>query len=357
MHKRVAIIGCGNWGATVANLIANGLDESVFGDEILMYTHETMVEYKNKKRKLSELINHEHVNPKYLPGIEVNKRIRAVVDFTDLTHISIMIVCLPHQYLNALKNIDFIRNGINKDELMVINLSKGLVTDESGLPITPSEYISRLLGVNVSTLQGANIANEIADGCYAETLIGYHKEEEREIYAWLFGKRHFRVSFVKYNPTIEMFGALKNVISLAMGIIDGMAYKSKIKIKVSSNTKAMIFRKGLVEIMEIAKLMKYDNVKRLVFESCGVADLFVSCLAGRNYKCGQLVTDYSGSNILNELESNFNGQKIQGLGTVEHIHDYLKHLNKINEFELVKMVYEVFHVTGNVEPVYKYLEK
>ncbi|OQS55806.1 gpd1 [Ecytonucleospora hepatopenaei] len=360
--KHVAVLGCGNWGTTIANLLATDIDVSIFDNNVKMYVHETELEFEGKTRKLSEIINNLHINPKYLPDVKLSENVVAVTNFVDLKNTDVLIVCVPHQFLHTVREVYEVI--LKKEELIVINLAKGLVFEEK--LSTPSEFVSHLINKKCSTLQGANIAHEIANKVVAETLIGYHDEFEKRIFKSLFVKPYFQVKFVKYNPTIDVYGALKNVVSFAYGIIEGIIESQgkeneHDKIVFGSNTKVIVLRRGISEILKFIEEEGYKGGKELFLETCGIADLIVSCEKGRNKQCGKMVCEavkscQSEKGMLSDiLEEKFNGQKIQGMDTVKILYEYLKSKNRQNDFLMIKMVYELLFETCDLSPVYEFI--
>ena len=77
-------------------------------------------------------------------------------------------------------------------------------------------------------LMGANIANEVGEDKFCETTIGYHVREQGELYKQLFDTPKFRVNIVEDVEGVELCGALKNVVAVAAGFVDGFEYVSRV---------------------------------------------------------------------------------------------------------------------------------
>ena len=126
---------------------------------------------------------------------------------------------LPHQ---------FVRNVCDKiighipSNAKAISLIKGLEINAEGVTLF-SEEISRRLGINVASLSGANIANEVAEEKFCETTIGCKGEEkEGEMFFNLFNTPYFRVNVIRDSAGVELCGALKNVVAVGAGLSDGL---------------------------------------------------------------------------------------------------------------------------------------
>ncbi|KAI4292067.1 glycerol-3-phosphate dehydrogenase (NAD+) [Pancytospora philotis] len=297
---RVAVIGNGNWGTTVAKLVAENvarLDE--FSDEVVLWVYEE--EYEGNK--LSEDINLRHANPKYLPGVALPHNIvgRTRFEFDD---IDVLLFCLPHQFIGKLKETKL------KAGVIAVNLCKGLIEAGDSLQ-TPSEYISSELGIACSCVMGANIASEVAAGVLSECTVGCASSAHRDVLLALFNGPYFRAEAVAYSKALEISGAVKNVVSLAIGIAEGLGS--------GKNTQAMVFRRGLLEIKKLCKAMGSELD---VCTSACIGDMLVSCICGRNYKCG-VEMGKAGISAA-EHEKRLNGQKLQGPGTALAVARWLR---------------------------------
>ncbi|KAI0237996.1 glycerol-3-phosphate dehydrogenase, partial [Massospora cicadina] len=177
-----------------------------------------------------------------------------------------------------------------------------------------SDLISRELAIEVSTLSGANISSEVAEEKFCETTIGYRVLEHGELFKKLFHTEYFHVNTVPDVHGVEMCGALKNVVAIAAGIVDGL--------KLGNNSKAAIIRIGLMEMKKFSEAFLKGIDIETFFESCGVADLTTTCYGGRNRKVAEAhVTTGKSFDVL-EKEM-LNGQKLQGTITAKEVNEFL----------------------------------
>jgi len=324
--KRVAIVGSGNWGTAIAKIVGKncarlpGLD-----NEVRMWVFEEMVNGK----KLTEIINTQHENTKYMPGIKLPHNVVAdpcVVSATKKA--DILIFVLPHQFLGGLcKKI----LGNTNPGCIAVSLIKAVHFDSSGMVLISSMIKQGLGGMDVSVLMGANLAKEVAGGAFCETTIGYGVEENGKLLQTVFNDPLFHVSIVKDVPGVEVCGALKNVVALGAGFSDGMG--------LGDNSKAAIIRIGLMEMKKFIQAHYPGVMDSTFFESCGVADLIVTCYGGRNRRCAEAFAKSRGKKSFEEIEKELlNGQKLQGTLTVKEVVKVLEAAGTLEGYPLFKSI-------------------
>eukprot|EP00128_Syssomonas_multiformis_P008684 Colp12_sorted_trinity150504_noHs@8501 len=323
---RVCIIGSGNWGSAISKIIGRNVlkHPHVFDREVHMWVFEEMVNGK----KLSEIINTKHENVKYLPGIHLPDNVVAIPNVVEAAKdADVLVFVLPHQFV---KNVCKQLLGNLSPTARAISLIKGLDT-EKGLSRV-SEIIRENLNIEVSVLMGANIAHEVAEEQFCETTIGCANPDDSDMYQKLFHTPLFRVTVVPDVIGVELCGALKNIVGVAAGFVDGLGY--------GSNTKAAIMRIGLLEMMRFMQL-NYDGVKsETFFESCGMADLITTCAGGRNRLCAEAFV--KSRKPIEQIEKEMlNGQKLQGPLAAEEVYHLLAKKGLINEFPLFVTVYRI----------------
>ena len=346
-------------------------------------------ELSTKPQKLTRLINHFHENVKYLPGIPLPHNVIANPSLTDsVKDSSILIFNLPHQFIEGLcKQM----RGHILPYARGISCIKGVNVKESSISLF-SETIGRELDIYCGALSGANIANEVAQEKFSETTIAYdpppmdsqnptpttsagpspvsshvdltkltHKEasgktskaklkpmpqEYHPVDAGtlkaLFHRPYFHVRVVADVAGVSLGGALKNIVAVAAGFVDGLKW--------GDNAKAAVMRVGLLEMVAFGKKFFPKTVYTGTFteESCGVADLITTCAGGRNHRCAKLSIERGVS--IEEVEAKeLNGQKLQGTLTTKEVYKFLKSQGLEKDFPLFTAVYNILEGKAKVE--------
>lgn len=343
MGKQVCIVGSGNWGSAIARLAAqNTATNPMFEKNINMWVYEELVE----GRKLTEIINEDHENVKYLPGVKLPENVIAIPELVDAgREADLFIFVIPHQFIGrCVKTL----KGNTKPGAAAISLIKGINITDNGLGLI-SDEIRDGLDMDVSVLMGANIANEVARDQFCESTVGGFGDNAK-VFKELFQRPTFRVSISEDPKTVELCGALKNIVACGAGFCDGLG--------LGDNTKAAIIRLGLIEMMSFTKVfLSKDEVKdSTFFESCGIADLITTCYGGRNRKVSEAFAK-TGKPLV-ELEAEMlNGQKLQGPETARELQGVLKARSiSPDDFPLFTAVYQCCYEGAPVDQFLKSLE-
>uniref|UniRef100_A0A4W4GL80 Glycerol-3-phosphate dehydrogenase [NAD(+)] n=1 Tax=Electrophorus electricus TaxID=8005 RepID=A0A4W4GL80_ELEEL len=295
--KKVCVVGSGNWGSAIARIVGLNVERnSKFHPTVAMWVFEELV----NGRKLTEIINAEHENIKYLPGHKLPDNVVAVADLSEaVSHADVLLFVIPHQFIH--KVCDTMQGKI-KPDAFGMSFIKGVDESPSGLKLI-SAVIRDKLGISVSVLMGANIANEVAEGKFCETTIGCKDKDQGTLLKELMQTDHFRVTVVEEAEVVEICGALKNIVAVGAGFCDGLGFAT-------------------------------------FLESCGIADLITTCYGGRNRRVADAFARTGRS--LEELEKEMmNGQKLQGPATAAEVHVLLEQKALLDQFPLFNAVYEI----------------
>ncbi|CAF1250107.1 unnamed protein product, partial [Didymodactylos carnosus] len=238
--KRVAIIGSGNWGSTIAKIVGNNIKN--FGaceNEIKMYVYEEMIDGK----KLTDIINQEHENKRYLPGHKLPDNVVACPDVAESAKdADILLIVLPHQFIE--RTCSTMKNQI-KRTAFAVSFSKGFYVNKDKKAELISAVINRQLDIPCYVLMGANSANEVASGTFCEATVGSRNYEHAQLIKDLIQTDGFRIVIKPDTEVIEVLGALKNIVAVAAGFSDGLGF--------GDNTKAAVIRLGLKEMVKFCE--------------------------------------------------------------------------------------------------------
>ncbi|MBN3325951.1 GPD1L protein, partial [Atractosteus spatula] len=315
-------------GSAIARIIGQNVQKvQKFAATVHMWVFEEDISGRN----LTDIINTDHENVKYLPGYKLPENVVAVPNLQDAAqNADLLVFVVPHQFIRKLCD-EMV--GCVSQKARGISLIKGIDEGPEGLKLI-SDIIREKMGIDVSVLMGANIANEVAAEKFCETTIGSKNMENGLLFKELLQTPNFRITVVDDADTVELCGALKNIVAVGAGFCDGL--------RCGDNTKAAVIRLGLMEMIAFARLFSKDgSVTSATFlESCGVADLITTCYGGRNRKVAEAFARTGKS--IKELEGEMlNGQKLQGPQTSAEVYRILQQKGLVDKFPLFTAVYQI----------------
>ncbi len=262
MTESVAIVGAGAWGTTLALLIAGG------ARPVTLWAHTP---------EAAAQLAADGENRRYLPGVAVPATVTVTGDDGAMAgpHRA-CVIAVPSAHVRA--TIRRLAPVLDPGS-PVVSVVKGI---EEGSQLRMSQVIgAELPGRRVAVLSGPNLAREIAAGKPAGSVVASDDGDlARDMAALLSGDR-FRIYTNPDVVGVELCGALKNVIALAAGMVDGL--------RLGDSAKAAIITRGLAEM---TRLGVAAGANPLTFAGlAGVGDLIATCMSplSRNRQAGELM--------------------------------------------------------------------
>jgi glycerol-3-phosphate dehydrogenase (NAD(P)+) len=260
---KVACIGAGSFGTTVAQLIAQN------GHEVALWC---------RRSELADEINSSAMNERYLPGIRLASGIRATGDVEEaMSGAEVCVMGVPsHGWREVLGDI---RKQLNDVEV-VVSLTKGLEVDTN---LRMSELVAEvcpdLPADRFAMLAGPNIAKEIARKMPAATAIACTDAKRAEFLQELIHQPYFRVYTNTDVIGCELGGAIKNIVAISAGMADSMGF--------GDNAMAALMTRGLAELTRVGTRL---GGQPITFAGlAGVGDMIVTCMSkySRNRRVGK----------------------------------------------------------------------
>lgn len=259
MPIRVAVVGAGSWGTTVAALASRNAPTVLWA----------------RRPELADEVARHHRNSEYLAGFELPEELTATASLEEaVSDADVLVMGVPsHGMRDSLRALaPHVRPWVP-----VVSLAKGL---EEGTELRMTEVIRQELpGHPTGVLTGPNLAQEILAGHAAATVVAFADEHIAEALQRVFAGERFRVYTNTDVVGCEVGGALKNVMAIASGMADGLG--------TGDNTRAAVITRGLAELSRLGMAM---GGRLVTFAGLtGMGDLIATCISrqSRNRYVGE----------------------------------------------------------------------
>lgn len=261
MAVPVAVLGAGSFGTCLALLCARDHDVAIWA----------------RDPELAESINRQRRNPRYLSHVEVPEGVRATANLEEALEGRELVICAVPSH--GVRDVIARAAPYLPDHAILLSTVKGI---EKGTCMRMDQVFRDVLDAvhhpRLSFLSGPSFAREIADGCPTAVTVACREEafaisvQESLSSPWL---RCYTATDV---IGVELGGALKNVVAIAVGICDGLGF--------GLNARAAVMTRGLHEITRLGVAMGADP---LTFSGlAGMGDLVLTCTGdlSRNRRVG-----------------------------------------------------------------------
>ena len=315
--SRVVVMGAGSWGTTIAKVIADA------GNEVVLWS---------RREEVAVEINETKRNSDYLPGIDLPSRLTATSDLAfALQDAEQIYLAIPSQSLR--QSLESWKEFIPKNATL-ISLIKGL---EQGTGLRMSEVMASATGLpmtHMAVVSGPNLALEIAKQEPAASVCACADVDRANEVARTCSNDYFTVFTNQDVIGTELGGVLKNLIAVAIGIVNGLGH--------GQNTKASIMTRGLTEITKFA--VAHGASRRTMFGLAGLGDLIATSESSlsRNFRAGEMLGQgFTKREVLKRMQ-----QTAEGLSSVEPVLESA--FQKGIEMPIVSQVSDVLN--GRMKP-------
>lgn len=256
--SKIGIIGAGAWGTALA-MAAQRAE-----NEVIIQAYEPNV---------AATINEIHENSIYLKNFKLDERIKATTDLSVVTNVDVVLLVMPAQFLRSVCEA---AAASWSPGIPAVICSKGIEQDTCALM---SEVVSEILpGKPIAVLSGPAFASEVANNLPTAVTLASEDETLAKVLMETLNTTVFRIYRSRDTIGAQIGGAVKNVLAIACGIVEGR--------NLGNNAKSALITRGLAEIarLGIAKGAQADTFYGL----SGLGDLTLTCndMKSRNFSLG-----------------------------------------------------------------------
>ncbi|WP_236981020.1 NAD(P)H-dependent glycerol-3-phosphate dehydrogenase [Membranihabitans maritimus] len=318
MRKLIGVIGAGNFGTAISLLLSNKSD-------VLLHSRRDEV--------IKEInFDHFHLGQQLPVNISGTNDLKTFCD-----KCAIIFIAIPSR---KFKDLMSSLSTYLSPRHIIIHCVKGFelhpdinknyeISPHENLPIrTMSEVLKRETNVvRIGCLSGPNLSSEILKGLPAATVIASPYDEVIQTGRELLDQKNFKVYGSHHLKGTEIAGALKNIVAIASGLVNGQ--------NLGKNLEAIIITKGLHEMMNIGRSLDIDP--NSFFGLAGIGDLIATATSpkSRNFSFGYNLGEIT--DIERVMEEN--EDLTEGITTTELIYNYCQKMQL--ECPIVNLVYDV----------------
>lgn len=259
---RIAVLGGGGWGTALAGLLDSA------DHDVRLWV---------RRSSLAREIAATRENAAYLPGVRVSDTVDIHADLSvAISNAELLVVAVPS---HAVRKLGETLTPLLNDAPLPVSTSKGIEpTTLQTMSSVLADALPAALTDNVSVLSGPSFAAEVARGLPTAVTVAAHNHAVAEKVQTAFSAPTFRVYTTTDVTGVEIGGAVKNVIALAVGVSDGLGY--------GYNARAALITRGMAEVVRLARRMGAQA--QTLSGLSGMGDLILTCTSdlSRNRNVG-----------------------------------------------------------------------
>ena len=256
--QTIGIIGGGAWGTALAQNFANA------GKNVVIWARE---------EEVVTSINNAHENALFLPNVKLHDNISATGSLSVAAKTDALLIVTPAQHLRS--TLEALKPDLNETQPIIIcakgvEINSGLMLSQIATEVCPKSPLA--------ILTGPTFAAEIARGLPSAVTLAMKNKDEAEKLAAALNTRSLRMYASDDIIGAQIGGAVKNVIAIACGVIEGK--------KLGDSARAALVTRGLAEIARLGAAL--GAKKETLMGMCGVGDLLLTCssMQSRNFSLG-----------------------------------------------------------------------
>lgn len=315
--KKISVIGGGSWGTTLANVLADN------GHDVKIYMRDELA---------TKNFNSHHTLNKYMKDVVFNDKIQAFSNVEDVSDCEICVFAIPTQNVRSFLDD---KGHLFKGKI-IVNVSKG-IEEKTGKVLSDvfGEYYNKNYFV---ALSGPTHAEEVAIKMPSAIVSSSISRKNMEIIQGVFNNYYFRVYTNSDLMGVEIGGATKNILSLGIGIIDGLGY--------GDNTKAAILTRGIHEIRRLGLALGANA--STFYGLTGIGDLIATSTSihSRNRQAGILL----GKGLsIDEMQEKV-GMVVEGLVTTKAVYELSNRLGV--DMPITRVIYGLVYENLSLDESY-----
>lgn len=259
--NKIGIIGAGAWGTALAQSLAGA------GRDVIMWAREP---------EIVAGINNDHENALFLPGIKLHNNIKATDSLTAAAQSDVLLITTPAQHVRT--TLQSLKADVGDGKPFVIcakgvEIETGLLMSQVAKEVVPNG--------SFAILTGPTFAGEIAKGLPSAVTVACADKDVCQQLQEALSSRTLRIYATDDIIGAQIGGAVKNVIAIACGVIQGRG--------MGESARAALVTRGLAEMSRLATAM--GAKKETLMGQCGVGDLILTCssMQSRNFSLGAML--------------------------------------------------------------------
>lgn len=310
---KIGLFGTGAYGMALSSILIHNKCE------VTMWT---------KFAEEKEILEKTRSNEQRIPNFKIDENIKITTSVEKcIKDKDLLIIAIPAAFVDSLCLT--MKDYINNHHILIA--TKGI---EQGTGLFINEILEKYLDTNnIGVLSGPTFAVDLISGMPAGLSVASKKPE-----TIIVAKEALQNEYIKLRESndvtgIEICGAIKNVIALSAGMLEGL--------KANESTKVMLIVEAIHDMEEI--LDSFDCNKRTVLSYAGIGDLLLTCTSvkSRNFSFGKLLGEKPSREVIDEYLKN---TTVEGYYTLESIYQLLK--DKEVTIPIIDLIYDIA-VKGN----------